>query len=44
MDSLSYHLTLEYDNTSSMNRLENTMTSLEEDDQMILVAPLFGSV
>jgi hypothetical protein len=27
-----------------MNRPESTMTSLENDDQAILVAPLFGLV
>jgi hypothetical protein len=27
-----------------MNRLESTMTSLEEDDHTILVVPHFGSV
>jgi hypothetical protein len=43
-DSLSYHLTLEYDNTLAMNRPESTTTSLEVDEQVTLAAPLFGPV
>jgi hypothetical protein len=43
-DSLLYHPTLEYHNTSVMNILESTMTSLEEDDQAILFAQSFGLV
>jgi hypothetical protein len=39
-----YHPTLEEDNTSGMNRLDNTLTSLEEDDEAILVEPLLEPV
>jgi hypothetical protein len=44
MDSSSYHPTLELDNTSVMNKLESTMTSLQEDDQTILAALSFKPV
>jgi hypothetical protein len=43
-DSLSYHPTLEYDNTSVMDRARRSMPSLEEDDQVILVVLPFGPI